>query len=75
MTLEQLGNVGEFGAAVATLITLVYLAIQVRQNTKAMEWWNDAKITFHQQFVEYVDRRLGGDDILERHPSMGVGGE
>ena len=30
MTLEQLGNLGEFLAAVATLVTLAYLAIQVR---------------------------------------------
>jgi len=33
MTLEQLGNIGEFVAAIATLVTLAYLAIQIRQNT------------------------------------------
>jgi hypothetical protein len=33
MTLQDLGNIGEFVAAVATLATLVYLAIQIRQNT------------------------------------------
>jgi hypothetical protein len=36
VTLQDLGNLGEFAAAVATLITLVYLAIQVRQNTRAV---------------------------------------
>ena len=36
MTLEALGNLGDFIAAIATLITLVYLAIQIRQNTQAM---------------------------------------
>ena len=36
MTLEQLGNVGEFVAAIATLITLVYLAIQIRQNSRTI---------------------------------------
>ena len=33
MTLEQLGNIGEFVAALATLVTLAYLAAQIRQNT------------------------------------------
>lgn len=33
MTLDELGNLGEFIAAIATLITLGYLAIQIRQNT------------------------------------------
>ena len=33
MTLEQLGNIGEFVAALATLVTLAYLAVQIRQNT------------------------------------------
>ena len=35
MNLEQLGNLGEFLAAVATIATLVYLAVQIRQNTQA----------------------------------------
>ena len=33
MTLQDLGNIGEFTAAIATLVTLAYLAIQIRQNT------------------------------------------
>ena len=36
MTLEDLGNVGEFTAAIATLVTLVYLALQIRQNTRSV---------------------------------------
>ena len=36
MTLEDLGNLGEFIASVGVLITLVYLAIQIRQNTAAI---------------------------------------
>ena len=31
MSLEDLGNIGEFVAAVAVVISLVYLAIQIRQ--------------------------------------------
>ena len=33
-TFQELGSLGEFIAAIATLITLVYLAFQIRQNTK-----------------------------------------
>jgi CubicO group peptidase (beta-lactamase class C family) len=33
MSLEDLGNVGEFVAAVGVVISLIYLAIQIRQNT------------------------------------------
>ena len=37
MNLEALGNLGDFIAAIATLLTLVYLAIQIRQNTLAVQ--------------------------------------
>lgn len=37
MTIEQLGNIGEFVAAIATVITLIYLAFQLRQNTRALK--------------------------------------
>ena len=36
MTIQDLGSIGEFVAAVATVATLVYLAAQVRQNTRAL---------------------------------------
>ena len=31
--LEELGNLGDFIGGIAVLVTLVYLAIQIRQNT------------------------------------------
>ena len=34
MTIEQLGSTGEFVAAIATIVTLIYLSIQIRANTK-----------------------------------------
>ena len=37
MSLEDLGNIGEFVAAVAVLVTLGYLAVQIRQNTKSAQ--------------------------------------
>ena len=36
MTLQDLGSLGEFVAAMATLVTLVYLAFQLRQNTRTL---------------------------------------
>ena len=34
MNLESLGNVGEFLGGLAVIVTLTYLAFQVRQGTK-----------------------------------------
>jgi hypothetical protein len=34
VTLEALGNIGDFVGGIAVIITLVYLALQVRQNTQ-----------------------------------------
>jgi len=36
MSLTELGALGEFVGAIAVVVTLVYLAIQIRQNTYAM---------------------------------------
>jgi hypothetical protein len=37
MTLLELGALGEFVGAIAVVVTLVYLAVQVRQNTRMLE--------------------------------------
>jgi hypothetical protein len=37
VTLQDLGSLGEFVAAIATLATLVYLAVQIRQNTASVK--------------------------------------
>ena len=36
MTLEDLGNLGEFIGAIAVVVSLAYLAYQIRQNTSQM---------------------------------------
>ena len=36
MTLEDLGNIGEFVGAIAVVVSLLYLAVQIRQNTKTV---------------------------------------
>ena len=37
VTIEQLGSLGELIAAVATVFTLVYLAAQIRQNSRMLQ--------------------------------------
>jgi hypothetical protein len=37
MTISELGSLGELVSAVAVVITLIYLSVQIRQNTHAME--------------------------------------
>ena len=37
VTIQDLGSIGEFVAAIATLATLVYLALQIRQNTRSVQ--------------------------------------
>ena len=37
MSIIELGALGEFVGAIAVVVTLVYLAVQIRQNTRAME--------------------------------------
>ena len=37
MSIQDLGSIGELLAALATLATLIYLAVQVRQNTRALK--------------------------------------
>jgi hypothetical protein len=36
LTIQDLGSIGELIAAIATILTLVYLAAQIRQNTKTV---------------------------------------
>ena len=37
MTIQDLGAIGELLAAIATLATLIYLALQIKQNTRAVQ--------------------------------------
>lgn len=42
MSIQDLGSLGELIAAVATLATLIYLALQIRQNTRSSQ-----AVSFH----------------------------
>lgn len=37
MSIQDLGSLGELVAAIATIATLIYLATQIRQNTRMLE--------------------------------------
>ena len=41
MSLQDLGSIGELIAAIATVVTLVYLAIQIRHNSRALDRSNE----------------------------------
>jgi hypothetical protein len=41
VSLQDLGSIGELIAAIATVVTLVYLAIQIRHNSRAMDRSNE----------------------------------
>ena len=36
MTLQELGNLGEFFGAIAVIASLAYVALQIRQNTRSL---------------------------------------
>jgi len=50
MSIQDLGAIGELLAAIATLVTLIYLALQIRQNTTAIKGSTLNSITAHKQF-------------------------
>ena len=61
MTLEDLGNIGEFVAAIGVVASLIYLAVQIRQNTKSSRVAANQSVT-----ASYIDlnTRLGENEGL-----------
>ncbi len=52
MTLQDLGNIGEFVAALATLATLGYLALQIRANTRESQAASRHSVS--QSFIDLI---------------------
>jgi hypothetical protein len=52
MTLEDLGNIGEFLGALAVVISLVYLAVQIRQNTRAVRSASHQSLVSSEQAIQ-----------------------
>ena len=65
MELAQLAQLGEFVGGIAVLVTLVYLAVQVRQNTNAVV------TTSHHQMNAAVSWTEGVDHRTTYHPCEG----
>ncbi len=56
MTIAELGSIGEFVGSLAVLITLVYLAIQIRQSKKLLE--ENQRIALSQAFETRAGYRM-----------------
>lgn len=63
MTWEALGAIGELLGALAVILTLGYLTVQVRQNTKSINV--TAKNDIDQQYTAYTDLLLKDTELLE----------
>ena len=74
MNLEQLANLAEFISAIAVLVTLIYLAVEIRQNTTAVkgstlagntEIWTSLllQVADSENLGSYVSGSTGNADI------------
>ena len=61
--LESLASLGEIVGAIAVVVSLVYLAVQVRQSTRAQRIENSSRI---------LDRTAAMQGALSRDPAMSV---
>ena len=61
MTIEELGNLGDLIGALATTATLLYLAVQIRQNSKTMQANSIANYT---QVLSEISSLLAENEIL-----------
>ena len=71
MSLEDLGNIGEFVAAVGVIASLIYLAVQIRQNTRSIR-----ASTFHESASRAGDlmKAIAEQKELTRVFRAGLGG-
>ena len=66
MTLDDLANLGEIVGAIAVLVTLIYLAIQLRQNTSAIkaqtyqEVYRDLRESLMYLDRDFIERSIEG---------------
>ena len=71
MNLDQLGNLGEFVSGVAVVASLIYVAIQIRQNTRATQAATLQEVSrdMREQFspkpvVHEASRKISGGEKL-----------
>lgn len=67
MSLDDLGNLGEFVSGLAVVISVLYLAIQIRQNTRSLRAQAHQSITTHiAELNRTIVEHEGVAEILER---------
>ncbi|MGK0224329.1 MAG: hypothetical protein ACI9ON_003581 [Limisphaerales bacterium] len=62
MSVQDLGGIGEWVAALATIATLIYLAIQINQNTRAMRATSTREILF--KLAEFHQMNVSNPDMM-----------
>ena len=62
MNWEALGAIGELAGAIGVIATLGYLAIQIRQNTSAVQ--SAAAQTVHENFAAWYSSAQGDSRLL-----------
>ncbi len=72
MTLEDLGNAGEFVGAIAVLVSLVYLALQIRHNTMTVRAGTSAAIS---ESLARVTEKFGANPQIARVFMLGLAGD
>lgn len=68
MTLEDLGNIGDFVGGIAVIATLVYLALQIRQNNRLLRA-NTASVRAASS-IAINERLVGVNQSLVEDPSL-----
>ena len=68
--LESLANVGEFAGGIAVIVSLVYLAIQIRGNTKAVR--AQAVATWHESSVSDREAVYTNPEVAELLVRLGT---
>ena len=69
MTIQELGSLGELVGAIATVVTLIYLALQIRTNTQAVR--SSAAQSVHEAFAIWY-RMLAADADLAKITADGL---
>jgi hypothetical protein len=65
MTLQDLGNIGEFVAAIGVVVSLIYLAIQVRAGSRQTEE-NTRALNLSSDFAEEIESAAASRTRSER---------
>jgi hypothetical protein len=63
MNWEAIGAIAEVLGACAVFLTLVYLAVQIRQNTTALQ--SAASQSIHENFAEWYSRTQSDPELLD----------